>query len=128
MVAGCAPGVRTMTRRILFHWTTTFGTSVDVPALSWPLFAGEAASKRLTSAERQAHASKKLIRSLRICISSLRFSLRITDEELNQALPDRAPRGMDPLIEKIFPYAHIRNAVSPRAFLFQAFTSRFRNK
>jgi hypothetical protein len=73
MVAGYAPGVRTMTRRTLFHWTTTFGTSVDVPALSWPLFVGEAACKRLTSAERQAHASKKLIRSLRIYISSLRF-------------------------------------------------------
>src|SRR6266566_3001053 len=101
MVAGCAPGVRTMTRRILFHWTTTFGTSV--PALSWPLFAGEAASKRLTSAERQEQASKKLIRSLRIYISSLRFLFRITDEELNQAFPAQARTCIDRRIRKIFP-------------------------
>src|ERR1700758_286951 len=103
MVAGCAPGVRTMTRRILFHWTTTFDTSVDVPALSWPLSAGEAASKRLASAERQAHASKKLIRRLRICISSLCFLVRITGEELNHALPAQARTCIDRRIRKIFP-------------------------
>src|SRR6266568_6901308 len=103
MVAGCAPGVRTTTRSILFHWTTGFSASVEVPAVSGPFSAGEAASKRLTSAERQEQASKKLIRSLRIYISSLRFLFRITDEELNQAFPAQARTCIDRRIRKIFP-------------------------
>ena len=77
---------------VLFHWKTGFTASVDVPAVSWPLRAGEDLATRFALAERQAHANKRPIQTLCICILSLRFDLRETAEARSTLRRPKPPR------------------------------------
>src|SRR5579862_9777529 len=78
MVAGCAPGMRTIVRSILFHWTTMLIACVAVSASFRSPSVGEAACAMLGSTEKLAHMSRNPIR--RFCTYlSLRSYLREVD-------------------------------------------------